>query len=183
MSRRDDFYYLEEEGEFQAIRLPYGEEEQMAMYVFLPWEDSSLSQFMDDLSAEKWEERQNQFFSREGQIELPRFTISYEKSLKEALSQMGMEIAFDPGEADFYEMVTWENGERVFISDVKHKSFIEVDETGTEAAAVTSVEMEATSMPIDQPFRMKVNRPFYFMIHDKATNEILFMGTVTEPLQ
>ncbi|SFI03332.1 serpin B [Tindallia magadiensis] len=183
MNRQDEFLYLEKEEAFQAIRLPYGEKEQMAMYVFLPWEGRSLQSFVDDLSAEQWEKWQHQFSRREGQLKLPRFTMAYEKSLKEALSRMGMEIAFDPAQADFSEMVSWEQGENVFISDVKHKSFIEVEETGTEAAAVTSVEVRVTSMPIDEPFQMVVNRPFYFMIHDEETNEILFMGTVAEPKQ
>jgi len=183
MHRNDEFSYLNKEGEFQAIRLPYGEEEQMAMYVFLPAEESSLREFVEALTAKNWNEWQKQFSREEGQLWLPRFTMEYEKSLKEVLAHLGMEIAFDPNQADFFDMVTWDEGDRVYISDVKHKSFIEVDETGTEAAAVTSVEMRVESAPMTPPFEMKVNRPFYFLIHDEATNEVLFNGTVVNPME
>jgi serine protease inhibitor len=182
MSNNGDFAYLEVEGRFQAVRLPYGEEERMAMYVFLPDETSSVGEFVADLSTVNWNEWRGSFASMNGRVMLPRFKVEYEKSLNEALKSMGMDIAFDEARADFFGMVSRDEGPRLFINEVRHKSFIEVDEKGTEAAAVTSVEMGVTSAPMDF-FEMDVNRPFFFLIHDHDTNEVLFTGTVADPAQ
>jgi len=91
-----------------------------------------------------------------------------------------MEVAFDDSRADFFDIVPWEESPRLYISEVKHKSFIEVDEKGTEAAAATSVEIRLESAPAFH-FNMKVDRPFFFLIHDEETNAMLFMGTVSDP--
>ena len=182
MRGSDNYAYLEKEGEFQAVRLPYGETERLAMYVFLPHGQQPLSQFVVGLDGDKWNEWRGQFETMQGNLFLPRFSMEYENTLNEVLKAMGMEIAFDEGRADFYDMVVRDAGDRLFISEVKHKSFIEVDEKGTEAAAATSVEIMPTSAPLD-PFHMDVNRPFFFLIHDRETNEILFAGTVIDPTQ
>ncbi len=182
MQRNDDYAYLEKEGEFQAVRLPYGEKERLAMYVFLPHGQRSLSEFVAGLDGDTWYEWQGQFKTMEGHLALPRFSMEYEKSLNDVLQAMGMDIAFDESRADFLDMVVRDEGPRLYISEVKHKSFIEVDEVGTEAAAVTSVEIRVESAPLDY-FRMDVNRPFFFLIHDRETNEILFTGTVVDPTQ
>ncbi|MEG3070289.1 MAG: serpin family protein [Candidatus Syntrophopropionicum ammoniitolerans] len=80
-----------------------------------------------------------------------------------------METPFDPNRADFSGIVPANNNsDDVYISDVRHKTYIDVDETGTEAAAVTSVEMRQTSMPL-YDFNMKVDRPFFYVIHDSET--------------
>lgn len=182
MHRSDDMKYLEKEGEFQAVRIPYGKEERLAMYVFLPDEESSLKKFLENLSIDKWKDWKQKFSKVEGDLFLPSFKMEYEKPLNEILKAMGMEIAFNDKKADFFEMVPRNEGPRIFISEVKHKSFIEVDEKGTKAAAATSVEMTVESVPMDK-FNMKVDRPFYFHIHDKKTNEILFTGTVANPTE
>lgn len=179
MYRSDDLEYLKKD-DFQSVRLPYGEEERMAMYVFLPEEGHSLVEFVREFDQENWRKWRNKFRKTGGDLYLPRFTMEYGKTLNDALKALGMEIAFDAERADFFEMVAWENDPRAFISEVKHKSFIEVNEKGTEAAAATSVEMELTSAPVDT-FEMKVNRPFFFFIHDEVTDAILFAGTVADP--
>lgn len=180
MQRTGNYAYLEMEGEFQAIRLPYGKAERLAMYVFLPHEKSSLSEVVAGLDGDKWDLWRSQFASMRGNLILPRFSMDYEKTLNEVLKDMGMEIAFDEDRADFFDMVVRDRGDRLYISGVKHKSFIRVDEKGTEAAAVTAVELGAANAPLDY-FRMDVNRPFFFLIHDRDTNEILFTGTVVDP--
>jgi len=180
MNRRDEFAYLEKEGAFQAVRLPYGESERLAMFVFLPDENSSLLDFVADMSNEKWNQWRDEFQTYEGHLRLPRFSMEYEETLNEVLKQMGMEVAFEPSESDLYGMVTRDEGPRLYISEVKHKSFIEVDEKGTEAAAVTSVEIRVESARMDF-FEMNVNRPFFFLIHDRETNEVLFTGSVVDP--
>lgn len=163
---------------FQAVRLPYGQEGRMAMYVFLPHEDVGLQGFHAELTEglEGW---LGKFTEGEGTILLPRFTLEYEKSLKEPLKALGMGRAFDPARAEFAKMVPEGSRDDIYISDVKHKAFIQVDEAGTEAAAVTSVEVRVTSMPM-YDFQMEVNRPFFYVIHDRETETILFMGCVQD---
>ena len=102
---------------------------------------------------------------------LPRFKLEYEATLNNTLEALGMGIAFGSG-ADFSGM-----GPNLFISEVRHKTFVEVNEEGTEAAAVTAV-VGVKSVP--SVFR--VDRPFFFAIYDAETETILFMGTVTEPM-
>lgn len=90
---------------------------------------------------------------------------------------MGMRVAFS-GEADFSGMT----GNRdLFIADVIHKTFVSVDEAGTEATAATAVVMLPTAMPPEEPVEVTVNRPFVFLIHDIETGSILFVGRVVNP--
>ncbi len=179
MSRSGEMAYYEEDS-FQAVRLPYGEKKDLAMYIFLPSENANLQEFFGFFAEKSWNEWRESFSTAEGQLFLPRFSLEYEKSLNEVLAALGMEIAFDPERADFLDMVSWEKDPGLYISKVKHKAVIEVDEKGTEAAAATSVEMRLTSAPASS-FNMKADRPFFFLIHDRETDAVLFMGTVTDP--
>jgi len=179
MVQDDDFAYLKGDN-FQAVRLPYGKSQRFAMYVFLPDQGSSLSAFGESLSASKWNQWIGAFGTTKGTVHLPRFTIMYDQSLGDKLQGLGMIDAFDATRANFSRMITVP-GENVFISAVKHKTFMEVNEEGTEAAAVTSVEIGVTSFPGPaDPFEMIVNRPFFCAIVDKDSGLILFMGKVSE---
>jgi len=121
-----------------------------------------------------------EFAETQGEIALPRFKVEYEIGLNDALKALGMGIAFDPNRADFSGIV--QGSVKAFISEVKHKTFAEVNEEGTEAAAVTSVEMRATSaMRPDKTFRMIVDHPFFCAIRDNKTGTLLFMGSITDP--
>lgn len=181
MYQSGSFDYLKGQG-FQALRLPYGDEERMAMYVFLPDEDSSLEQFQTQLTEENWGNWLPLFEKKQGSLMLPRFTMEYEKSLNQVLTDLGMGIAFEAGKADFSGMTTADANTDIYISEVKHKTFIQVDEVGTEAAAVTSVEIGLTSMP-QNDFDLNFNRPFFYAIQDRDTGAILFMGSVLNPKQ
>ena len=176
MFRYSDFHYLENEL-FQAVRLPYGKNERVSMYVFLPAAGSGLDQLYEHLTAENWQNWLSSFRMMEGEGGLPRFTYEYETSLSDVLKALGMEIAFDGDRADFSGMHPIPPN--LYISEVKHKTFVEVNEKGTEAAAVTSVEVGVTAMP--ETFTMIVDRPFFFSIVDDMTGTILFMGSVLEP--
>jgi serine protease inhibitor len=106
--------------------------------------------------------------------------VEYEIELNDALKALGMGIAFDPNRADFSGIV--QGSVKAFISRVKHKTFAEVNEEGTEAAAVTSVEMRATSaMRPAKTFRMIVDHPVVCAIRDNKTGTLRFMGSITEP--
>lgn len=103
---------------------------------------------------------------------MPRFKLEYEVALNNALTNLGMGIAFDAGKADFSGMCS--DG-RVWIDEVKHKTHLTVNEEGTEAAAVTSVRMKKG------PRAIYVDRPFFFAIRDNETGAMLFMGSIVEP--
>jgi len=178
MMQKNDYRYLESDL-FQAVSLPYGQNERISMYVFLPAKDVGLDGLYKELDAETWAEWTGSFTRREGEVGLPRFKFEYETSLNETLKALGMENAFDENIADFSGMHPIPP--RLYISEVKHKSYIDVNEEGTEAAAVTSVEIEATSAPETEPFRIIVDRPFFFAIADSMTGSILFMGSVIDP--
>jgi serine protease inhibitor len=173
MSQRGDYQYTETD-QFQAVSLPYGDG-RLSMYVFLP--KAGLAAFTKTLTAENWETWMAQLSKRQGAVQLPRFKFDYSKTLKEALTAIGMGAAFDPSQSDFSGM----GSERVVIDQVQHKTFIEVNEEGTEAAAVTSVGVRTLAAPTVPPFQMVVDRPFFAAIRDNQTGTILFMGTVTEP--
>ena len=173
MSQSGRYRYYRGKG-FQAVSLPYGDG-RMSMYIFLPDEGSSLSDFLAGLNRENWGKWLPLFHYMEGDIRLPRFKLEYEKSLNNALGSLGMGIAFDPGKADFRRM----SDTTLYIHSVLHKAVVEVNEEGTVAAAVTSVMMGITSVP--ERFTFIVNRPFFFAIHDNQTNSLLFMGAVVKP--
>ena len=170
MMRREGVYPYFRGERFEATSLPYGDG-RLGMYIFLPNPDSNLNEFLGDLNAENWEGWISQFGNRRHDMMLPRFKLKYEVSLNDTLKALGMEIAFGGG-ADFSGI-----GPSLFISDVRHKTFVEVNEEGTEAAAVTGVTMLESVPPA-----FRVDRPFFFAIYDAETETILFMGTVTEPM-
>lgn len=176
MSQRGDYRYTENQ-QFQAVSLPYGKG-RTSLYVFLPKPNSNLADFQKTLTAENWQTWMKTFSKREGSIQLPRFKMEYEIQLKKSLSALGMGIAFDPLKADFSNLS--ETSTR--IDEVKHKTFVEVNEEGTEAAAVTSIGIRATSAQMEvAPFSMTVDRPFFCAIRDNKTGEILFMGEIVNP--
>ncbi len=175
MSQSGQFVYAETD-QFQAINLPYGNR-RFSMVVFLPKPSSSLEAFRQTLTAENWQTWNTQFRRREGMVKLPRFNTEFSVGLNDALKSLGMAIAFDPDRADFSAMID----AQAFINRVQHKTFIEVNEQGTEAAGSTGISIGVTSAPIDPPFQMVVDRPFFYAIQDNQTGSILFMGTVVNP--
>jgi serpin B len=177
MYKEGEFRYLDGKG-FQAVALPYGKNGRVSMYIFLPNRDSSLEEFYKSLTPENWAQWMKSFRSLEGEVGLPRFKFSYEASLNDYLKVLGMGVAFDMAAADFSAMRPIPP--RLYIADVKHKTYIDVNEKGTEAAAVTSVEMRLTSAPLDR-FSMIADRPFCFAIVDDQTGSLLFIGSLTDP--
>jgi serine protease inhibitor len=178
MHQAGDYKYLEAK-DFQAVSLPY-DGARVSMYIFLPSKGVSLEEFQKNLTAENWNNWLKRFAETKGDIGVPRFKVEYEISLNEALSALGMGVAFDPNRADFSGVA--QTSDRVFISNVKHKTFAEVNEEGTEAAAVTSVEMRTTSaMRPRNTFRMIVDRPFFCAIADNKSGTVLFMGAINNP--
>jgi serpin B len=185
MSQQGSYAYYETE-QFQAVRLPYGKG-RLSMYVFLPRSQpnsdqpdsnqSNLDSFYQSLSAANWDTWMQQFAKRRGMIQLPKFKFESESNLNDALIALGMGDAFTD-QADFSQL----SSSPTQISEVKHKTFIEVNEAGTEAAAATSVAMATrAAINVTPPFQMIVNRPFFCAIRDDQTGTLLFMGAVSEP--
>ena len=178
MWQHGDYRYLEADG-IQAISLPY-KGDRISMVVVLPAEGSSLADWCTALDADVWEGLVDGLSFKEGTIQLPRFTLEYEAQLNGALTALGMGVAFDENAADFSKMST--AFPQIWISKVIHKTFVEVNERGTEAAAVTAVEMEALAAPPqEEPFQMVVDRPFFCAIRDELTGTLLFMGAIVDP--
>ncbi|MEG4072155.1 serpin family protein [Microcoleus sp. Pol14C2] len=172
MMSQSGFYRCYATDTFQAVSLPYGKKGALSMYIFLPNSNTNLATFSQQLTAENWNKWMQEFRERNCIIEIPRFTIEYKVELKSTLIALGMAGFFEPSKAEF-SLMTDVN---VAVDSVKHKTFVEVNEEGTEAAAVTSVELIRSL-----PFEMNVNRPFFCAIQDDTTRTILFMGTILDP--
>ena len=182
MSQSGLYRYLKGE-DFQAVALPYGSG-RINMFVFLPDKGTTLEAFERKITFENWEGWMNSIRYRfeSGTVMLPRFKVEYETELNDVLKTLGMADAFDSSQADFSGIASTNAAARLYISDVKHKAFAEVNEEGTKAAAVTSVGVSVTSVQIPrEPFVMKVDRPFFFVIRDDATGALLFMGSIVDP--
>jgi serpin B len=176
MDQSGDNSYLENQ-DFQAIRLPYGNK-RYAMYVFSPRKMAGLPDFIRSLDETHWTQWISQFRQRSGEIVLPKFETTYSKQLNDTLQEMGMRSAFDRRAADFSRIHPY-----LFISDVEHKTWVKVDEEGTEAAAATSIRMSlpvvvGASIP---PFVMIVDHPFFFAITEQQSGALLFAGIVVDP--
>ncbi|MEK5391557.1 serpin family protein [Margalitia sp. FSL K6-0131] len=178
MKLNKELDYLETE-DFQAVALPYGDGE-TSMVVFLPKENTRLDEFQKKLNADNWKQWQAQFMPRQGTFMLPKFKFEHEIELNDTLEKLGMKSAFT-SDANFSKMV--KETIPIQISEVKQKTFIDVNEKGTEAAAATSVTMTKASVPSGEPFQMEVNRPFFFAIVDNNTTAILFMGAISDPTE
>ncbi|CAM4305765.1 serpin family protein [Saccharibacillus endophyticus] len=179
MSQTGRYAYADEE-DFQAIRLPYGTSGNFAMIAAVPDKGTTLESFKNEHLADFsiWSAR---LAEQEGQVELPKFKLEDSMSLNDVLKSLGMESAFDPHEAEFGGLAKEAAG--LYVSEVSQDTFIEVNEEGTEAAAVTVVAMNESASPSDRPFEMKLNRPFFFAITDRTTGLILFMGEVGNPAE
>ena len=148
------------------------------MYLFLPDTNSNPAKLLADLNADTWRDKiLPQFQDTEGTLALPRFKLDYGVTLNDPLKASGMRRAFTD-DADFSAMAD----EPLLVSEVKQKSFVEVNEEGTEAAAVTTVRMRPTGVfRPEKSFEMIVDRPFFFVIDDDSTKSILFMGVIYDP--
>ena len=150
--------------DYQAIELPYGGEA-FVMTVVLPSEATGIDAFVESLDAATWAGIISSMGEAEVLVGLPKFSLEYEKSLNEVLKALGMEVAFDEAVADFSRMHRDALDMGLHISKVKQKAFVEVDEEGTRAAAVTSVEVGVTSAPPT----FVADRPFVFAIRERLS--------------
>jgi len=175
MSRFDTLDYLSNEL-FSAIRITYGSGK-YNMIVFLPQDGKTTNDLTNQLNQDNWNTWLKQFReTKKVEIRLPRLKFAYEIKLNDVLTEMGMGIAFT-GAADFTGI---NRGGGLNIDYVKHKTFVEVNEEGTEAAAVTIVAIEKTISDPDK-IRFTADKPFLFAVTEKSSGAILFLGTVRDP--
>lgn len=175
MSQTTVIPYYEDES-LQAVDLPFGRG-MFRMTFLLPSEGSSTRALAQRLAAGLLSIDTDLFVPDETQIEIPRFTLHTEIMLNSSLMALGALLPFDAQLADFSHMTQ----QGLFISMVKQKTFIKVDETGAEAAAVTGIGMETTSIDEKQPHTFCLNRPFLFLIRESHTGVLLFVGRVGMP--
>ena len=163
---------------FSAYELSYGRDN-FAMDLILP--DQSLPGMLPVFTGETYEEITSGLDQQEDKMEynvlLPKFKFKYEKKLNESLTNLGMQDAFSPNAADFSNL----SDVATFISFVKQNTFVDVNEEGTEAAAVTTIGFEVTSAGGGTP-TVHFDKPFIFVVRERTTNTLLFIGTVYNPL-
>jgi serine protease inhibitor len=177
MRQNGSFRYAKTPG-YEVVALPY-RGDRFAMYCFLP--DRGVGELVTKtLAGTSWSALSGTLNLTQGSVALPKFTIEYGESLNRALSKLGMGIAFDPQRAQFGRMIG--DSHQLFIGAVFHKSFLEVDEEGSTAAAATSVQMAATAIlrpRID--FNLVFDRPFLAAIVDEKSGAILFLAIIGDP--
>ena len=170
MHRQDGMRYVETPS-YQAVDLPYGNGA-FAMTVLLPKAGTDIEAFSARLTQTSWHSLLSSFGDAQVDLSLPKFSLKYERVVNDDLKALGMVAPFDPDLADFSRM----SPQGAFINFVKQNTFVNVDEEGTEAAAVTVVGFEATS--VESSPVMRVDRPFLFVIHERRSGTVLFMGKI-----
>lgn len=173
MHQKSSFNYNENQT-MQIVELPYGNQA-FSMIVLLPKEGNKLADVTQELqNSNSWGNLVSGLRSTQVDLYLPKFKTEYSRVLNDVLEKMGMGIAFEPGAADFSRMTDAD----AFISFVEQFTYINTDEVGTEAAAVTVVGIEPTSNQPDRTATFNANRPFIYIIRENSTGSILFMGAV-----
>lgn len=168
------FRYVEDDT-MQVIELPYGNKA-FSMLVLLPKKDKKLTSLTEVLKTEDyWSNLKSKMHTKKVDLFIPKFKTEYSKKLNDVLADMGMGVAFAHGKADFSLM----SNRDAYISLVSQDTYIATDEVGTEAAAVTSVGITVTSFPPrNDKVVFKADRPFVYIIQEKSSGTILFMGAV-----
>ncbi len=181
MHQKDSFRVSLSYQDVSVIDLPYSDGH-YSMTIVLPPQNVSIHELTGSMTSEKWQTWLGKLPDepREIDVYIPRFTLEYEKSLVDVLQALGMRRAFSPALAEFDGIYDREKigGENLYISNVMHKTFVDVNEEGTEAAAATSVEFGVTSAP--PAFR--ADSPFLMAIRESSSDTILFIGKVYKPM-
>ena len=177
MQIMDDFQYYEDK-EVQLVRLPY-KKDSMSAIIILPNENKNINEFISELNDEKLQRLLKKVSSRKVRLELPKFELEFSSKLNSVLKKLGMNDAFNEIKANLNGI-----GKNLYIGEVIQKTYLKVDEAGTEAAAVTVVTVrEKGAMIVKRPkiYSMIVERPFLFLLKNNKlpiNNEMLFMSKI-----
>jgi serpin B len=159
---------------YQAIELPYDGDE-LSMLILVP-DLGSLKDVEDALTASDVEALVGDLRSTNVKLALPKFEVRSQMDLSQVLQGFGLQDAFDPARADFSGM---DGTRKLYISKVLHEAYVKVDEAGTAAAAATAVILAGSGAPTDL-VPLTVDRPFLFLIRDRATRAIIFVGRIVD---
>jgi len=162
---------------FELLEMPYGSGK-YSMLIFLPENGKKTDDVISLMTAENLNDWISKLTEQKKEVFMPKFEFKFDDSLKDELAALGMTDAFNDLKANLAGI---SDAAKLVISEVMHKSYIKVDERGTEAAAVTGITVGTTSMPVDNSFR--IDHPFVFAIREKDTKAILFIGKVMDPKQ
>ena len=174
MHRLDSLSYAES-ATYQAADLPYGNTA-FTMTVLLPKAGTDVELLAASLTPAVWQSISASFQVRKVDFSLPKLTLTYERKLNDDLKAMGMLLPFAMGLADFTQMSPPPTGNQLYIDFVKQNTYVDVNEEGTEAAAVTTVGITATSAPVVPV--MRVDHPYIFVLRERLTGTVLFMGKI-----
>jgi serpin B len=184
MMHQTNYFNYHDAGDFQVLQMPY-EDRRTAMVILLPRKVDGLAGLEQKLTQPMLKDVLGKLRGSEVRVTLPKFKVTDEFRLKSTLAVMGMPVVFDPSTADFSGIDGGTNG--LFIGDVLHKTFVEVDEAGTEAAAATAVILDkknaAGKDPPPPPPEFRADHPFLFLIQDTRTGTVLFIGRLANPKQ
>lgn len=175
MMNNDAAYFSAKKDGVQAVELLYGDSA-FSMVLLTAEQGLSLAPAIAVLEPAKWEALMSSMQRGRIMLNMPKFKFTYEKALKDALSALGMGIAFDEARADLTRIANV-RPRNLYISRVQHKTFIDVHEKGTEAAGATAIGVGVTSLPPEMTF----DKPFLFVIRERSTGTLLFVGRVNDP--
>ncbi len=178
MTARAEYRYAQLDG-LQLLELPYAEED-LAMLFVLPDEINSMGKYLNPKNFSSWNEA---LAPQEVKVFIPKFKFEITlEGLSDMLKKMGMTDAFNPSLANFNGIIPDATGRGLYILDVIHKAFVEVNEEGTEAAAATGVVMATKAAPgPDATPVFRADKPFVYLLVHKPSNTVLFMGKMNEP--
>ena len=159
-----------------VAELPYGGDA-FVMTILMPDEGVDVNSFVSQLTTDTWQSATASLHDSEVDLYLPKFRLAWEDTLNDELKALGMQRAFVPDNAEFTR-ISRTVGNSLYIDFVKQKAFVDVNEVGTEAAAVTVVGVGTTSAP--QP--VFIDRPFVFAIRERLSGTLLFLGKIVEPV-
>jgi serine protease inhibitor len=177
MTLKKGKYLRYTDGKVEVIDMPYGNR-QFSMTFVVPQGTATLAEVAGRLTAPQLATWLAKADTTGAELHLPKFKLEYKQTLNDCLTQLGMGVAFS-NQADFGQMLA-AGPKNLKISEVKHRTFLEVNEEGTEAAAVTSVGIMFTTS-LGPAAVIRLDRPFLFLLREKATNTVLFIGQLTNP--
>lgn len=176
----DEFGYLQDD-HAQGFVKPYKRESPYSFVAMLPDKGVELQEYVKSMSGDKWLSLMKGKTDEIVAVAIPKFKIAYEASLTEPLQAMGLTDGFSESKANFNRMGHSDQG-NMYIGDVLHKAYIQVDERGTKAGAVTMGEIASESAVVNQK-RVILDRPFLYAIIENKTSLPIFIGTVTNPAE
>jgi serine protease inhibitor len=175
MMHRDGGFRSGRTANATVAELPYGGDA-FVMTILLPDEGVNINTFVAGLTATSWQQATANLHDAEVDLYLPKFKLAWEDTLNDELKALGMQQAFRPDEARFTR-ISRTMGDKLYIDFVKQKAFVDVNEVGTEAAAVTVVGIGVTSAPVP----VRIDRPFVFAIRERLSGSVVFLGKIVEP--